>query len=200
MPEISATKSAAMALADERGLMRQGYGFLDEKRVLLAGRMLRELARHETLEHRLRGALHAAGSALGAALERHGLAGLQAYPAPQEQAPLLQETPTRFLGVVQLDVACHAQTRPGRDDALDASSEARHCAVAFAALLPMLAELAACRGNVERLAQAYRRTERRARALENVLLPEIERSLALIENRLELADQEEALRTRLAGH
>ena len=36
-------------------------------------------------------------------------------------------------------------------------------------------------------------------ALENVLLPEIESALKSIDDHLELADQEEAVRTRLAG-
>ena len=43
MAEIAPTRSAALALADERELMRQGYRFLDEKRVLLASEMLRRL-------------------------------------------------------------------------------------------------------------------------------------------------------------
>ena len=54
-------------------------------------------------------------------------------------------------------------------------------------------------GNLERLAVEYRRTERRARALENVLLPEVEGALSTIQGQLELADQEEAVRIRLAG-
>ena len=37
-------------------------------------------------------------------------------------------------------------------------------------------------------------------ALENVLLPEIERALKAIDEHLELADQEEAVRIRLAAH
>ena len=82
---------------------------------------------------------------------------------------------------------------------MDASPEARACRAAFIALLALLAPLAAGRNNLERLAAEYRRTERRARALENVLLPEIDRSLATIEEQLELADQEEALRIRMAG-
>jgi V/A-type H+-transporting ATPase subunit D len=64
----------------------------------------------------------------------------------------------------------------------------------------LLAELAASGGNLERLGAEYRRTQRRARALENVLLPEIEASLKIIEDHLERADQEDALRVRLANH
>jgi V/A-type H+-transporting ATPase subunit D len=62
-----------------------------------------------------------------------------------------------------------------------------------------LARLGVSGGNLERLAVEYRRTERRARALENVLLPEVEGALSTIQGQLELADQEEAVRIRLAG-
>ena len=43
MREITPTRSAVLELADERKLMRQGYDFLDEKRMLLASEMLRQL-------------------------------------------------------------------------------------------------------------------------------------------------------------
>jgi len=43
------------------------------------------------------------------------------------------------------------------------------------------------------------RTERRARALENVLLPEIEGSLHYMDEQLETMDQEEAIRVRNAA-
>jgi V/A-type H+-transporting ATPase subunit D len=46
------------------------------------------------------------------------------------------------------------------------------------------------------LRREYRRTERRARALENILLPEIEAVLQVIEDHLEALDREEAVRVR----
>lgn len=78
-------------------------------------------------------------------------------------------------------------------------AEAAAAQSAFAALLEPLAALAASAGNRERLVAEYRRTDRRARALENVLLPEIEHALKSIHDRLELADQEDAVRIRQAG-
>ena len=53
--------------------------------------------------------------------------------------------------------------------------------------------------NLRRLIDEYRRTERRARALENVLLPEIDHSLRFIEEQLDAVDQEEAVRVRNAA-
>jgi V/A-type H+-transporting ATPase subunit D len=199
MTETAATKSAALALADERSLMRQGYQFLDEKRMLLAAQMLRTLDEHRSLEAQLRERLREAQAGLRDALQRHGLEGLQAYPpaAIAPATPVL--TRMVFLGVPLL-AATSGPPVDGRDDtAVDASPEARRCRDAFLALLEPLVRLAACTGNLERLGAEYRRTERRARALENVLLPEIETALKSIEGHLELADQEEAVRIRLAG-
>ena len=88
MAEIVPTRSAALQLADERELMRQGYRFLDEKRVLLAAEMLRLLREHERMHAALVERLHEARGALREALLRHGLDGLQAYPpVPVEPEP-----------------------------------------------------------------------------------------------------------------
>ncbi len=194
-----ATKSVALALADERALMRQGYQFLDEKRMLLAAEMLRGLKQHDRLTAELEPAMRAAQAALRLALQRHGLQGLDAYPPASFSPPAPAISHGLFLGVRTVAVGLAPQAGLAAEAALDASPEALACGQAYRALLAPLAQLAACVGNLERLAAEYRRTERRAQALENVLLPEIERALATIEDRLELGDQEEAVRIRLAG-
>lgn len=201
MAETAATRSTALALADERELMHQGHRFLDEKRMLLASAMLRELATHEELLAPLRTRLQAARLALRAALQRHGLQGLQAQPAVMLVPPTPRAARTRLLGVAQVQAMFDpsADVQAASQAAIDPSPEARACAAAFVSTLDLLAGLAAAQGNLERLAVEYRRTERRALALENVLLPEIEVALKAIDEQLELADQEEAVRIRLAG-
>lgn len=194
-----ATKSAALALADERALMRQGHQFLDEKRMLLAAEMLRGLKQHQALRAQLAQALQAAQTALKRALQRHGLEGLQAYPALGFVPGEPELTHAVFLGVRTVAAAFAPIANTGADNAVDASPEAQACRDAYLALLGPLAQQGACSGNLERLAAEYRRTERRAKALENVLLPEIESALSAIEDRLEEGDQEEAVRVRLAG-
>jgi len=204
MAETAATKSAALALADERALMRQGYRFLDEKRVLLAAELLRRLQAHRAREAALLTQMREAAAALRSALQRHGLEGLQAYPAA-EAAAAPATTRQGFLGVPLLEATLAPPAGPDAAGdaadrrAVDPSPEARACRAAFQALLAPLAGLAASVGNLERLGAEYRRTERRARALENVLLPEVERALKTIDEHLELADQEETVRIRMAG-
>jgi V/A-type H+-transporting ATPase subunit D len=76
------------------------------------------------------------------------------------------------------------------------SPEARACARAHQDLLGRAAELAACGANLRRLVQDYVRTERRAKAIENVLMPDIVSTLKIIEEQLESIDQEEIARLR----
>jgi V/A-type H+-transporting ATPase subunit D len=58
------------------------------------------------------------------------------------------------------------------------------------------APLAAAAGNLERLSLEYRRAVRRARALSDVLLPELDRDIYEIETRLEELEQEDAISMR----
>jgi V/A-type H+/Na+-transporting ATPase subunit D len=69
--------------------------------------------------------------------------------------------------------------------------------VAFSELLQPGARLAGISGNLYRLQAEYRLTERRARALENVIIPEIEQALRVMETHLEELDFEDAVRVRL---
>lgn len=191
------TPSVLQDLQEERQVVQEGYRFLDEKRLLLAAEILRQLERYRRL-HREYEELHAqAARALREAVARHGLDGLQVYPpaADLDSATLEVETRT-VLGVQVTDSRLHAENTPP-PRALDPSPEARECRRLFDELAKRSAPLAALTGNLERLLDEYRRTERRARALEDVLLPEIEHQLLEVAVRLEEMDQEEAVRTRL---
>ncbi len=50
MPNTIATRSAYLQLREERTGMREGYRFLDEQRLILAGELLQELAVCDTLQ------------------------------------------------------------------------------------------------------------------------------------------------------
>jgi V/A-type H+-transporting ATPase subunit D len=194
MREVTATRSTAIELADERRLMRQGYEFLDEKRMLLATEMLRQLKMYQERNYKLVAATKRAAQALAAAIERHGFDQLQLYPKPEP--PLMPQTEqTWFLGLVMLSAGAPAEAT-GPVAAIDPSPEAKACRAAFEALLWASADLAARAGNLNRLAREYRRTERRARALEKVLLPEVDQAIKVVDEQLEMMEREEAIRTR----
>jgi V/A-type H+/Na+-transporting ATPase subunit D len=223
MPEsgLSPTRSAFLELKEERQLVREGFEFLDEKRVILAQEMLKRLEAWRAARARYDALHEDAAAALARALGRHGLDGLGIYPVVRMENASVQVRETRFLGVHLLDgefaagwveapdapgtAATGALARhfsPGKQPsppAVSPSPEAERCREAFSALVPLAVELAVMRASLERLIREYIRTERRARALENVVLPEIEGSLRFMDEQLEAMDQEEAIRVRNAG-
>jgi V/A-type H+-transporting ATPase subunit D len=188
--EFTPTRSLAIALAEERRTMREGYAFLDEKCLLLAGEMLREVRRHRAIADEAAPLQAKADRALDGALLRHGLNGLQVYPAPPGEQRL-RLARRALLGVAMRDAT--VEGGPGdAPPAVAASPEAAACAAAHAALVARLTELAAVSGNLARLHAEYRKTVRRVRALQDVLLPEVEQTLHDIETSLEELEQDEA--------
>jgi V/A-type H+-transporting ATPase subunit D len=192
MSGATPTRSVVLELKDERRAMREGYTFLDEKCLLLAGEMMRELGRYESLRRRFTAAYEAALAALQTAVARHGLHGLQVYPAAHLGASRLVCVGRSLMGVRLQDATLVSEALPA-PPAVDASPEAESCRRAFAAVLDAAAPVAASQGNLARLSIEYRRSLRRARALQDVLLPELDRDVADIEARLEELEQEDAI-------
>jgi V/A-type H+-transporting ATPase subunit D len=196
---IIATRVALLELRDERRLVQEGYELLDEKRVMLAAEILRQLREHTALQALLHEHEAQAREAFDAAVTAHGFDDLSVAPPCPLDAALLRRERRTFLGIGLVEA--HLDAPPPLPSARLAlpSPELRDCAAAFRRLAEDHAALAARAGNLRRLIKEYTRTERRARALENVLLPEIDDSLHFVEDQLDAVDQEEAVRVRNAA-
>ncbi|MEO5378025.1 MAG: hypothetical protein H7832_09635 [Magnetococcus sp. DMHC-6] len=192
--EISPTRSALLEARDERLVMQEGFRFLDEKRLLLAAEMMRVLERYEALDVLFRQRHAEAVEALKGAVVRHGLGELQSLPVAVLEEMPLQRREKIFFGVYLAQTEWEeALPKGGVQD----SPEARLCQQAFQSLLIDSVMLATLSGNLHRLLFEYRRTERRARALEDVILPELSEMIHEMDQRLEEIDQEESVRVRL---
>jgi V/A-type H+/Na+-transporting ATPase subunit D len=191
------TRAAVLALREERVVVGEAYDFLDEKRLLLAAELLRQLENYARLSARVEALAHAAGRKLAAAVGQHGLEGLSVYPAAPLSGAHLATTPRNFMGVTLVETALAEPPAAAVPAAVYPSPEAVQCRTAFAELLQQSAVLAGVAGNLYRLQAEYRLTERRARALENVLIPEIEQALKVMDTHLEELDFEDAVRVRL---
>jgi len=175
--------------------MREGYVFLDEKCLLLAGAMLRELRRFDEASRRLRGLQSQAAAALAAAVRHHGLQGLQCYPASPQAALTLQVRQRLLLNVPLQDASARREPVATPEPAY-VSPEAEDCRAAFLALTQQLMLMAAMSGNLMRLYREYRRSVRRVRALQDVLLPELDGEISQIETQLEELERDELLGAR----
>jgi len=192
MSELTPTRSVVLELRDELRAMHEGYVFLDEKCLLLAAEIVAELGRYATLAQALRDASEEATRALVSAIARHGLEGLQLYPAGDLRHARLDTSQRSLMGVRLVD-AVFDSAPLAHPEAIDASAEAERCREACVALVGHATALAAVAGNLERLSIEYQRSLRRARALADVLLPEIASSIAGLETRLEELEQEDAI-------
>ena len=197
--EVLATRVAFLELKDERRLIQEGYELLDEKRVLLATEIMRQLRHYAALRAELERLQAAALEALEAAVGMHGFDKLTVEPKLDLGRTLLGVHEQSFLGLRLVEAALEDRAPPPDPTARPSTPEARACALTFRRLVGRHVELAACVASLRRLVQEYVRTERRARALENVVLPEIDDSLRFIEEQLDAVDQEEAVRVRNAG-
>jgi V/A-type H+-transporting ATPase subunit D len=131
-------------------------------------------------------------TALRLAVTRHGLQGLLIYP-PADLSPARVRVESRSLMGVRLQQAVLERGDAAAASAVNRSPEAEACRRAFAAVLEAAAAIAAVSGNLERLSLEYRRAVRRARALQDVMLPELDQTIYEIDSRLEELEREEAI-------
>lgn len=197
MSDVTPTRSAVIELKEEQNAMREGHVFLDEKCLLLAGEIVAELRRCAELEAGFLPACTRAAAALRAAIGRHGLEELLVYPAAGLEQAKAEIIPRSLVGVRLLDARLHLRLAAPLLPPVNASPEARGCREAFAEVIEMAAPLAALSGNLERLYLAYRRALRRARALQDVLLPELDRTVYEMEAGLEDLEREDAIAMHL---
>ena len=160
-PEQAPTRAALLALKDERTVVTEAYNFLDEKRLLLAAELLHQLDRYQQLLAKTESRADTAKRALAAAIARHGLQGLDVYPAASLEGFRLVTSKKNFMGVTLLATDQHI---PPRDTAIpvpasNPSLEAEACRTAFQEILQQGATLAELSGNIHRLLLEYRLTD-----------------------------------------
>lgn len=191
------THADLLDLRDERGIMQEGFHFLDEKRLMLAAECLKELTELEALEKKAVDQREGVKQALRRVVLEQGLSGAKTLTPVASLETDFHFLTQNFLGTSILSGDPGLLTNPAKGRAQ--SSETVHkCANAVFEWLQQLAHIAVLTHNLTDLVADYKRTERRARAIEDVLLPENEEQIRELEDRLEDTDQEEAIRVRLS--
>ena len=181
------------------GFVEHEARLLDEKRVLLATEIMRQLRHYSSLQAELTRLGVQALAALEGAVSMHGFDKLTVEPKLDLAPAQVVVHEQAFLGLRLVEATLDDRGAPPGSESRPTTPEARACAVAYRAMIARHVELAACVASLRRLIREYVRTERRARALENVVLPEIDESLRFIEEQLDAVDQEEAVRVRNAA-
>jgi V/A-type H+-transporting ATPase subunit D len=192
----TASRSALLEIKDELRLVKDGYEFLDEKRILLAAEMLRQRDEYRHRQEKFAERFRAAADALVEATADQGLQGVEVAPPTELRGARIELQSRPYVGEVMLEASFSSGEPVQGPEAIRPTPQLASCRDAFSDLVGLAATLAATAANLARLAHEYRRTERRVRALENIVLPEIHRDIDIMEDHLELVEQEEVIRVR----
>ena len=196
----SASRAELLELRREHEVVEEGHRLLDERRVLLARELLARLKAFDQRFETFADCEKQAHAALIEATERMGLEQLEVYP-PLDLSGLetVRET-ARFIGITfdGVRLAALPESKRERDPVFE-FDQAETAAGKFAGLLEEALGLATDIAQLLKLEAEYRRTQRRVRALEKILLPELEAEQKVLENALEELEIEEAVRVRLAA-
>lgn len=190
------SRSAWLELKDEQKLVSDGYEFLDEKAILLAAEMLEQRDAYRRARNDLLALCERASATLRDAAADQGLDGLQVYPAAVKEESRLDIGTRPCIGQIMLGASLTVPDAPAATAPSLPTASVERCRKEFGKVIEAAARMAAMTANLSRLTREYRRTSRRVRALENVILPEIRSELAAMEEHLELIEQEEVIRVR----
>jgi V/A-type H+-transporting ATPase subunit D len=195
----SASRADLLELKREHEVVEEGHRFLDEKRVLLARELLTRIARCERLQRDFDALEQDAHQALIEATGALGLEELQLYPPRDGSAFSIRRRHEGFLGIrlPLLGPAGNIPAEPIHRPVIR-RPVAEAVASAFASLLEAAIRLAAEHAGLLRVEAEYRKTQRRVRALEKIMLPELVAAERALEAALEEQELEEAVRVRLA--
>ena len=195
-PGQAPTQAAVLELKNEQAVVGEAYVFLDEKRLLLASELLRQLHLYHRLRSELDDLQQQANAAMQAAVMHHGLNGLQVYPEKSLADAEFKQDTRNLMGVMLVESELLVEAVSDSNTAANPSAAAQNCARLFGDLVARSAVLAGVSGNLHRLLTEYRVTERRSRALENIILPEIDQALREMSSHLEELELEDAIRVR----
>ena len=92
------TRSAILQMREEHDVVLEAYDFLDEKLLLLAAELLRQLGEYEDLLKQYGRVRERAERMLVATIRRHGLQGAQVYPGCYLQDAELDARARTFMG------------------------------------------------------------------------------------------------------
>ncbi|MGD8568867.1 MAG: V-type ATP synthase subunit D [Gammaproteobacteria bacterium] len=195
--DLAPTRSVILHLREEQDVVLEAYDFLDEKRLLLAAELLRQLRRYEQLLQDYETLRQQAERALVTTISRHGFHGTQVYPGHYLEDADMQINQSMFMGVKLATTILELPDYHEPQHICHPSPEAEQCRHVFRDMVQLAGVIAGVSGNLHRLLAEYRRTERRARALENIVIPELTQQLRTLTTQLEELEQEDIVRVHV---
>lgn len=194
--QVFPTKSNLMATKKSLELSRQGYELMDRKRNILVREMMQLIDRAAEIQSRIETAYSSAYSALQRANITMGIVGDFAKVVPEEQG--LQVDFRSVMGVELPIVKLEETTRDRFYYGLrSTNSQLDEVYSHFQEVKRLTVELAEVEGSVYRLAIAIKKTQKRANALHNIMIPQFTATIKFITEALEEKEREDFSRLKV---
>lgn len=187
---VAPTKTNLLSLRQELSLARQGYELLDQKRNILVIELLSLVDQAVDFESRVNDALETAYHALEETVLRGGRMQVIHLSSAVNVEAGIDLTSRKVMGVrlpvVHTSFTEHAPyfSPVGSTFWIDEAVRA------FQEVLSLVGRLAELKVSIMRLAREVRRTIRKVNALEKIAIPELEDTVALIQDRLEESERD----------
>ena len=195
MPNVVPTKGNLMALKKSLALANTGYELMDRKRSILVNEIMSLIGRAREIQGRIDETFSEAYAALRRASITLGIP-----IGTAQQIPLDDSVSFRFRSVmgVELPAVSKSSDPPAlaygfafTNSALDSAT------ISFNKVKLLSAELAEIETAIYRLAFAIKKTQKRAKALENIVIVNFERDVKFISEALEEKEREEYARLKI---
>lgn len=191
-----ATKGNLINTKKSLALAKTGYDLMDKKRNILVREMMLLIDHANKIQDKIDNvyseayiSLQTANITLGFCAEIAGTVPIDNSLSLNYRSVMGVEIP-----IVSIDEQSHPQLNYGMystNSALDAAY------LKFALVKQLTAELAEVENSVYRLADAVKKTQRRANALKNIMIPRFEETVKIISDALDEKDREEFSRMKV---
>ena len=194
--QATPTKGNLMTSKKSLALARTGYELLDKKRNILVREMMTLIDRATEIQEKIDATYSKAYSALQKANVTMGYLGDIAGSIPEETS--LKVSYRSVMGVeipiVTIDAQEDMKLYYGIESTNADFDEAYRC---FHEVKVLTADLAEVENSVYRLADAIKKTQKRANALKNIMIPRFEETVKFITDALDEKDREEFSRMKV---
>ena len=196
MAQVFPTKSNLMAQKRSLALASQGYDLMDRKRNILVREMMQLIDRAAVIQDEIATAYSTAYKALQRANITLGVVGEFAKKTVPVETGLKLDY--RSVMGVELPIVEMEESAPGLYYGLDSTnSQLDDVYLKFCEVKRLTVELAEVESSVYRLAVAIQKTQKRANALNNIMIPQFTATIKYITEVLEEKEREDFSRLKV---
>ncbi len=196
MPDVAPTKGNLIRLKEQLKLARSGYSLLERKRNVLLRELMKIIGQARELQGKILEEFERAYSSLQMAnLDL----GMEFMDEMSKAVPEYEGLSIRMRSVMGVEVP-EFRAQPFPKDipygVYRTNSALDRAYISFTRVLELITQVTWIENTAYRLAYEIRKTKKRVNALENVVIPELEKEIKFVQDTLEEIEREEFVKVK----